>query len=566
MKTSLAVLITIMVFAAIAFAGPADDAYDQAKSLMEKGEFEEAASLAVSGLATEPDHFKLNRLAGDIYFKLGQYQDALGFYDSALDKKSKDPDALLGAGMSSYEFADFEKARGYFERGVDTGKKKGEFLYGLGIAQMELGNYTEADLNMRKAIEKDKDNAKYHLALAEINFRNKVYSISIMEYDKAVELDSTLESSVYDLHYKKAQAQLQMRNVVKAIEEYRKHLDLHSRDTTAWLDMANICNLSDKYSEAAFCYQKYLEIISDNGEIWFKLGVLYHTKLRNNEKALAAFEEAVELKSHEAEAFGYLAKIYADIEEYEKAIDAYNRYEATFGPPDSVLYWFDRGKVENKLGVKNTPYFDSALVSFQKAIELDSNFSAAYEYAGLSEYYKRNYSAAVPYFMKKIEMDSTSVNSYRNLAFCYLKLESYNKAAAAFEKALALKPDDVQMRSMLGKIYTFNKNYENSVRQYEMLLNDYSELLDDSLRCVIYPDLGLSYLSLMKCRDAIPILLRAEKCRPNDTSILFNIASAYHTCNMIDDAHRYYGKVLDLDPGNQDARKGFMQTQIQGRE
>ena len=163
-------------------------------------------------------------------------------------------------------------------------------------------------------------------------------------------------------------------------------------------------------------------------------------------------------------------------------------------------------------------------------------------------------------------MDSTSVNSYRNLAFCYLKLESYDKAAASFDKALALKPDDVQMRSMLGKIYTFNKDYEKAVRQYEILLNDYSDMLNDSLRCVIYPDLGLSYLSLLDCHSAIPVLLKAEKCRPGDISVLFNIASAYHTCNMIDEAHQYYDKVLKLDPGNKEARKGFMQTQIQGKE
>jgi tetratricopeptide (TPR) repeat protein len=565
-RVPLTILFTFLVFHTISTAGPADDAYDQAKSLMEQGNLKEAASLAVSGLATEPDHFKLNRLTGDIYFKLGQYQDALGFYERALEKKSKDPDALFGAGMSSYESTDFEKAESYFERGVDTGKKKGAFLYGLGIAQMEMGNFTEADLNMRKAIEKDKDNPLYHLALAEINFRNKVYSISILEFDRAVELDTTLESSVYDLHYKKAQAQLQMRNVVKAIEEYRQHLDLHPGDTTAWLDMANICNLSDKYSEAAFCYERYLEIVPDNGDIWFDLGILYHTKLRDNQKALMAFEKAVELKSHEAEAFGYLAKIYADIEEYEKAIDAYNRYEATFGPPDSVLYWFDRGKVEIKLGVKNIPYFDSALVSFRKAIDLDSSFSAAYEYAGLSEYYKRDYSAAVPYLKKKIEMDSTSVNAYRNLAFCYLKLESYSLAAETFKKALALKPDDVQMRSMLGKIYTFNKNYENSVRQYEILLNEYSELLNDSLRCMIYPDLGLSYLSLLKCQQAIPVLLKAERCHPRDTAVLLNIASSYQTCNQIKEARTYYEKVLELDPNNKVALRGKLETTIQGQE
>ncbi len=566
LKHSFPTLIAIASLACIAIAGPADDALDQAKSLKEKGNLEEAVKVVITALANEPEHFKLNRLAGSLYSDLEQYQEALSFYEKALAKKKKDAEALLGAGMSAYHVGDYERAIEFFDRGIKTKKKKGEFLYGLGLAQMEMGNYAEADLNLRKAIDKDKKAARYHLALGEVNYRNKVFSITISEFYKAIELDSTLDRTIEDLHHKMAKAYIQMRNVEKAIEEYRKDLDLHPEDTTAWLELANICKLSDKQSEAAFCYEKYLEIIPENGEIWFNLARIYHLRLRNDEKAVESFEKAVSLGSHEAESYGYLAKIYAGGKDYLKSIDAYNRYEAAFGPPDSVLYWFDKGKVEIKLGVKNTPYFDSALVSFQRAMELDSSFSAAYEYAGLSMYYKRDYSGAIPFFKGKIELDSTSVNAYRNLAFCYLKTESYDNAAGTFEKALTIKPEDIQMRSMLGKIYTFNKIYGKSVEHYVILLNDYSESLTDSLRCVIYPDLGLSYLSLLKCREAIPVLLRAEKCRPDDTSILFNIGSAYQTCNMIKEANTYYRKVLEIDPGNADAIKREMQTRFQGEE
>jgi Tfp pilus assembly protein PilF len=83
---------------------------------------------------------------------------------------------------------------------------------------------------------------------------------------------------------------------------------------------------------------------------------------------------------------------------------------------------------------------------------------------------------------------------------------------------------------------------------------------------VIYPDLGLSYLKLLKCNEATPILLRAERCNPGEVSVLFNIASSYQTCNMIAEANTYYRKVLEIDPGNADARKGEMQTRFQGEE
>lgn len=567
LKRFFPLLLAIISLVNMAVAGPSDDAYKEAKSLMEKGDLQEAVEVAVSALSTDPEHFKLNRITGKLYFELEQYQEALDFFTRALMKKKKDSEALFGGGMSAFRLGDYEQAEALFERGVKTKKIKGEFLYGLGITQMEMGNYSKADVNLRKAVDKDDKVAKYHMALGEENYRNKVYSIAISQFYKAIELDSTLEMSVPDLHFKLAQAYLNMRNVPEAIEEYRRDLELFPRDTVAWLELGRIFEASHNPADAAFCHEKYLEIVPDNGEIWFKLGNIYRRPdVDNKEKATEAFEKAASLGSHVAESFGFLAKLYADQNELENSISAYNRYEEVFGPPDSVLYWYEKGRVGIKLGVKNTAYFDTSLMAFQKAIEIDSTFSQAYEYAGLAMYYKRSYDKAIPYFLKKIELDSSSVNSLRNLAFCYLKTESYNHAASTFEKALILKPEDITMRAMLGKIYTFNKKYEKSVMHYEHIIDNQSDLLTDSLRCVIYPDLGLSYLSLMRCQEAIPVLLKAEKCRPGDPAVRLNIASSYQTCNMMKKANAYYKKVLEIDPANPDARKGEMQTRFQGQE
>ncbi len=122
------------------------------------------------------------------------------------------------------------------------------------------------------------------------------------------------------------------------------------------------------------------------------------------------------------------------------------------------------------------------------------------------------------------------------------------------------------MRSMVGKIYSYNEKYTKAIKHFEILLNDYSEDISDSVRCIIYPDLGLGYLKLMKCTQAVPILLKAEKCKPRETSILFNLASAYQLCNKMNEANDYYNKVLNIDPGNAEARKGEMQTRFQGQE
>jgi tetratricopeptide (TPR) repeat protein len=552
-------------FAGIAWAGPADDAFDRAESLWEQGDLRGAVAAVVEGLSLEADNFKLNRLAGHLYYELGQFQEAYDFYSKALAKKKKDGDAIYGAGQSALKLEKFQEAAQLFERGLKARGNKARFFAGLGTAQMEQENYAEADLNLRKAIDKDEENPWYHIALGEINYRNNVFTIAITEFNKAIALDSTVEAVITDIHFKMAKSYIQQRNLEKAIEEYRKDLQLHPTDTTAWLELANICQLANNVGDAAFCFVEYLKIIPADGERWFSLGELY-LSLRDQEKAAEAFEKAVSLGAREAESFGYLASIYSGRNEYERAWDAYNRYEAAIGPPDSVQYWYDKGRVAIKLGARDNAYFDTALVLFLRSAGIDSTFSSAYEYAGLAMYYKRDYAAAVPYFEKKISLDSTSVNSYRNLAFCFLKSERYSEAASVFERALVIKNEDTQMRSMLGKIYTYNEKYSNSIKHYEILLNDYSEDLTDSLRCVIYPDLGLSYLKLLKCSQAIPVLLNAEKCDPDEISILFNLASAYHACNRLDDANEYYRKVLRIDPANKEAIKGEMQTRFQGQD
>ncbi len=565
MKSLLITLLALTILAMPALAGPGDDAYKQARDLKDNGDLQGALAAANSGLALEPANLKLLTLTADIYFEQTRYDSALVFYQRALEKKDKDPDALYGAGMSAFNLKNFDQALEFFTRGEKTGKDKAKFYYGLGMAQMEKGQYQEADINFRKAIDKDKKNPAYHLALAEVNYRNKTYPIAISEFSKAIELDSTLNSNGGNIHYKMGQSQFNMRNIPGAIQEYQIDVQFHPNDTTAWMELGRIYDVSGNTPQAVLCYEKYLALSPTNGQAWFDLGKLY-LKVPNETKAANAFEKAVSLKSHEAESYGQLAKIYADNKEYDKAFDAYNRYEASFGPPDSSLYWFEKGKVLMKLGEKNAPYFDSAMVAFEKSIAVDSSFAAGYEYAGLTRYYQKNYKGAIGFFLKEVALDSTSINTYRNLAFSYLKTEQYSNAAQSLVKALDLKPDDIIMRSMLARIYSFNKNYQDAVDQYEYILNHENADLNDSARCEIYPELGSDHLQLGDCRTALPILLKAEKCNPNDFSVIKNIALSYELCDKIKDANSYYKRALELNPNDKDVKKGLLRTTIPGKD
>jgi tetratricopeptide (TPR) repeat protein len=554
----------LTIFAVTAFAGPSDIALKQAQDQKSGGNIEAALSTALAALPTDPENPKLNIFIGNIYLEKANYDSSLLFFNKVLDKKPKDPDALYGAGMSAYYKKDYDTAIKHFQNGEKTGKLKASFNYGLGLALLEKSDYQNADVNFRKAIDKDKKNPLYHLALADANYRNNTYSIAISEYNNAIALDSSLFQSS-DIHFKIARSYFNMRNLQGAIGEFKTDLQVNPGDTAAWMELSRIYEVSGNIAEAVYCYEKYLAIVPANGQAWFDLSKLY-LKVPDPAKAAEALEKCLTLDSHVAESYGFLAKIYADRKEFDKAYGAYSRYEAAFGQPDSTEYWFEKGKVMMKLGEKNAVFFDSAIVAFEKAVAIDAAFSPAFEYAGLTRYYQKQYPEAIAYFQKKIALDSTSINTFRNLAFSYLKTDQYSGAAKAFSRALELKPDDVVMRSLLAKIYSINKDYENSIKQYEFILNSGSTDVTDSIKCEIYPDLGSAYLQLRNCQQALNALLKAERCRGNDYSVIMNIAASYELCDKVKDANVYYKKALALKPNDKDAKKGNLRTTIAGQE
>lgn len=557
MLKKVSIFLLVIFSVSVVLASLTDKIVKKAENMIKEGNLKGAESLIDSCLEVTPDEFKLLRAKAEISFLQEDYNSALDYYEKTLMRKSKDPDALYGAGSSALKLGQAQKALEYFERGVKTKKREGDFYYGLGLAQMELGSLAEADLTMRKAIKKDKDNPKYHRALGDINFKKNVWSIAISEFRTSLELDSTQT----DLYYKLARANFFSRNFSESVKDYKIYLKKFSTDVTAWEELAKIYEASNKPSEASFCYQKLTELKPDDGDFWFIYGKI-EFNLYNYEIASEALEKAVYLGPHVAESYKMLAKIYQLRKEYFKADSAYSRFEQELGPPEEPEYWLDKGKVMIKIGEKDASFFDRAVESFDTALRLDSTNSVTWEYAGLARYYKKDYRSAIPFFKKKIGIGGPSVNALRNLAYCYLKTEKYNLAASTLEEAIALKPDDAIMRQTIGKIYSFNGNCEKAIEHYKAAIKDTTGSLSNAEKCKILGDICFCYNVMRDCNNSITYGEQAIKCDPKNIDYLYNLATAYHLCNKIKSANTYYKKVLEIDPKHKGAREGAARTEV----
>jgi tetratricopeptide (TPR) repeat protein len=553
------ILLLLILGANFAFAGPIDDIVKRAKQSLAAGDYKAASTVVDSALAGMPSDFKLLITKADILFAQKDFAGALGFYEQAVAQKNKDADALYGAGFAALNSNQGQKAVGYFERGVNSGKRKPDFYYGLGLAQLQIGSLSEADVTLRKAIKANPKIAAYHEALGDINFKKQVWSFAINEYLLAL----TLDSSKAEIYNQLAKSYFQSADFTNAVKYFKVYLGKVPSDTLANHDAARIFEASKSYAEAAFFYQKLTEINPNNGDYWYGYGQNNYN-IKEYEKAGQGLEKAVALNSHVAESYKSLAKIYQLRKEYYKADSAYSRFEKELGPPNEAEYWVDKGKVMIKLGETDTLFINRAIESFDMAIKLDSTNSLAWEFAGLSRYYKKQYREAIPFLQKKLVLEGASpnVNTLRNLAFCFLKTEQYDQALANLEAAIKINPDDAIMQQMIGNIYKFKAVYDKAADHFKLALRDTTNAITPADKCKMKGNIGYCYVALRECQSAIPFLEDAVQCDSKNEDVNLSMAQAYHLCNEIKKANTYYKKVLEINPKNKSAQEGAARTSV----
>ncbi len=120
--------------------------------------------------------------------------------------------------------------------------------------------------------------------------------------------------------------------------------------------------------------------------------------------------------------------------------------------------------------------------------------------------------------------------------------ENYVLAAANYKRAVALRPDIPELRANLGLMQHEAAQYSEAIRSFEQALRLKPSLYVPTLF------LGIDYVRTNRAKDAVPLLLKAEKINPNDPLPSTTLAHVYTALGEPDLAAREFGHVLRLDP------------------
>jgi serine/threonine protein kinase/Flp pilus assembly protein TadD len=202
---------------------------------------------------------------------------------------------------------------------------------------------------------------------------------------------------------------------------------------------------------------------------------------------------------------------------------------------------------------------NSAILLFQRAIELDARYSSAY--AGLGETYgwlffqcdrKEAYlDMAVDACLKALMYDATLSEAYAALGLAYLGKKENAEALNAGKKAIELDPNNATAYWILGRIYHSTDRDRDSVEMFEKTIGldpDFYSAYGDLQN--VYERLGDTGRSNDMIQQSVPMFYRYLAKHPEDARAHMFFATSLVRANRIDEGKQEAAKALELNPSD----------------
>jgi tetratricopeptide (TPR) repeat protein/Zn-dependent protease len=191
---------------------------------------------------------------------------------------------------------------------------------------------------------------------------------------------------------------------------------------------------------------------------------------------------------------------YRDSQQYEKALDAYDR--AIAKDPTQISGWWQRGSLLMSIGQNK-----DALLAYDRAVELakgdNSKLNPLHFNRGLAQFYLKAYDKALQEFMSITEADEDPKHLYwiastfkqmenwqKSLeylnraiairpayfdaliarAHVYEVLEQPDEALADCDRAICLNPKDITAWMTSGRILFYQKRYQESIKAHRRIV------------------------------------------------------------------------------------------------
>jgi tetratricopeptide (TPR) repeat protein len=441
--------------------------------------------------------------------------------------------AQVDGAINAAKRGDYVTALGLFKNVSKVDGYEENYWYGKTL--FETGSLTEAQKYYTAALKDDDEGWEALKGMGDLLSVQKKYDDANNYYKRAAkENDENISILI-----------AQGKNLSKA-GKLQDAIVVLTRATTISKNNAEVyAGLGDAYfyggavPAALENYAKSLQI-KNNGPAHYGLGNVYFSQNKFQE-ALQEYQDAVQADPNFADAYLEVGRMLYFNENYTAALNAIEDYNKRKpGDLDGLSY-----KAKILFGQKN---YDEADKVLNEVLAIDPNNPVAFKYKGYVLSGKEQYGEAISYF-QKVPADYFEADDYIIFGETYEKMGDFTNAYSTFEKGISKDTMSARLQLEYGDALLTNKEYEEAIVHFTK-----AEELGDN-NAIIYK--GLAYFNLAKYPEAIIEFDKAIVINDEYEITYLLRAKAKYAAGDKDGAIADFEKVLELDPGNEDAAESL---------
>ncbi len=313
----------------------------------------------------------------------------------------------------------------------------------------------------------------------------------------------------------------------------------------------SLCSLG-KTEEGFAHLSRAVEVNPEEEQAWLSLAES-QVNTKTYDKALQTLKSGLTASRTRSRLYTLLGGVETQQRNHSKALELFKKAAAAAESEDLDL----KDKTEIQLGMAKSYYELGHLEKAQSVLqEINQRFPANHQANFL--YGKvlldlSNPRKALPYLVQVVDTQPQDPQAYLLYADALLQLDELTEnAVGALEKALELDPDNEIARVLLAEAQAADGNYKKSVLSFQRA-RESGLMIDPVWAPRISVGLGKSALKLGETETAIAALKDGQERFPGDLNLARNLAKAYQTADLIDnalDAARQAAKIAPEDPDN----------------
>ncbi|WP_157159323.1 tetratricopeptide repeat protein [Brachyspira pilosicoli] len=344
----------------------------------------------------------------------------------------------------------------------DIDKQYKETLYYIDKEKIHINDTMNSIKNELGKLKLENEKAFDNINKIKDEYRNSIDKLKI-EFDESIKsIQEKSNQMILDI---KEQAQTENEQLIESIkkqaeEETKKLIEENNRN----IEISNLFNSAyQAYDNKNYnlCIDYYNQIIKITDDL-----------LKGYDKNSEEYSKYKNICSiaynNRGTAKKDLCRYKESIDDYDKAIELNNNYSEAYN---------NRGVSKSNLGNNK-----EAIDDYNKAIELNPNYSEAYNNRGVSKSNLGNDKEAIKDFDKAIELDSNNADIYNNRGEAKNNLKQYKEATKDFYKAIELNPNDSYYYYNIG-------NTKYNLKQYNEAIKDYNKAIE------LNPNYAQAYLN-----------------------------------------------------------------------